>query len=366
MLRILRTGDTRLWVAVGVTVGLGMQAKQTVPLLFLGLAVGFLVNGQRAMFRSRWLWAGIALALVGVAPNVIWQATNSWPTATMDANLHAEHSGLGAAIKFPFITLLAAGLLLAPVWLAGAWALWRDRSFRAYRAFAVAFAIGVLFVWVAIPDRFYYLFGFYPVLFAAGALVTEGVVDGRRGFFRRTQRHAWLWRSRRVAVGIVIVNALLFLPVGLPVLPRSAVAAADLNTVNYNLGEEIGWHDFVRQVEHVWNSLPDDERRRAVVLTENYGEAGALVRFAHDGPARVYSGHNSFWSWGPPPDSATTVVVVGYEPKELASRFATCRLITRVHNSDDVHNDEDGAPISVCRDPVAPWHELWSRFKHYG
>jgi hypothetical protein len=167
-------------------------------------------------------------------------------------------------------------------------------------------------------------------------------------------------------VGIVIVNALLFLPVGLPVLPRSAVAAADLNTVNYNLGEEIGWHDFVRQMEHVWNSLPDDERRRAVVLTENYGEAGALVRFAHDGPARVYSGHNSFWSWGPPPDSATTVVVVGYEPKELASRFATCRLITRVHNSDDVHNDEDGAPISVCRDPVAPWHELWSRFKHYG
>ena len=58
--------------------------------------------------------------------------------------------------------------------------------------------------------------------------------------------------------------------------------------------------------------------------------------------------------------------MVGYEPKELASRFASCRLITRVHNSDDVHNDEDGAPVSVCRDPVVPWHELWSRFKHYG
>jgi hypothetical protein len=367
VLRVLRTGDTRLWLAVGLTVGLGMEAKQTIPLLFVGLAVGFLANGQRAVFRSPWLWAGVALSLVGAMPNLIWQATHSWPTLSMDANLHAEHSGLGAAIKFPFITLLAAGALLAPVWLAGAWALWSDRSLRTYRAFAVAAAVGAVFVWVYIPDRFYYLFGFYPALFAAGAIVTEGVVDGRRGFFRRVQqRRARLWRSRRVAAGIVIFNALLFLPVGLPVLPRSAVAAADLNKVNYNLGEEIGWHDLVRQVGEAWRSLPDDERRHAVVLTANYGEAGALLRFASGGPARAYSGHNSFWSWGPPPDSATTVVTVGYDPNELASRFATCRRVARVHNSDGVHNDEDGEPISVCRDPIAPWHQLWPHFKHYG
>jgi 4-amino-4-deoxy-L-arabinose transferase-like glycosyltransferase len=367
VLRVLRTGDSRLWVAVGLTVGLGMEAKQTIPLLFVGLAVGFLTNGQRAVFTSPWLWAGVGLALAGAAPNLIWQATHSWPTLSMDASLHAEHSGLGAAIKFPFITLLAAGALLVPVWLAGAWALWGDRSFRTYRAFAVAAAIGAVFVWVYIPDRFYYLFGFFPTLFAAGAIVTEGVVDGRRGFFRRVQRRrARLWRSRRVAAGIVIVNALVFLPVGLPVLPRSAVAAADLNKINYNLGEEIGWHDLVRQVDEVWRTLPGAARRHAVLLTANYGEAGALLRFAGRGPSRVYSGHNSFWSWGPPPDSAATVVTVGYEPKELASRFATCRLAARVHNSDDVHNDEDGEPISVCRDPTVSWHELWSHFKHYG
>ena len=231
----------------------------------------------------------------------------------------------------------------------------------------MAFAIGVLFVWVAIPDRFYYLFGFYPVLFAAGAVVSEGVVDGRRGFFRRTQRHAWLWRSRRVAVGIVIVNALLFLPLGLPVLPGSAVAAADLNTVNYNLGEEIGWPDLVHQVDEVWKSLPDDERRRAVV-TDLELRRGRRTRALR--PRWI----------GSRLQRPQFVLVVGTSARlrdhrrrgRLRAEGArvraspACRLITRVHNSDDVHNDEDGAPISVCRDPVVPWHELWSWFKHYG
>lgn len=366
VLRILRTGDARLWLAVGLAVGLGMEAKQTVPLLFAGLTVGLLLNRQRALFKSPWLWAGVGIAIVGVTPNVVWQATHSWPTATMDANLRAEHSGLAHAIAFPFITLLAAGALLLPVWLAGAWALWSDAAFRTYRAFAVAFAIGVVFVWVTIPDRFYYVFGFFPVMFAAGAVVTDGVVGGRRGFFRRQPRRAWLWRSRRAAVVILVVNALLFLPLGLPVLPQSVVAAADLNKVNYNLGEEIGWPELARQVDDVRRSLPEEQRAGAVVLTANYGEAGALIRYTPWGAARVYSGHNSFWSWGPPPDSATTAIVVGLEPRDLAASFATCRLVARVRNRAGVDNDEAGEPISVCHDPSEPWPVLWPRFRHYG
>src|SRR5262249_16379525 len=101
VLRILRTGNDRLWLAVGLVVGLGMEAKQTVPLLLAGLAIGFIVNRQIAVFASRWLWAGVVIALVGMSPNLVWQATNGWPTLSMNANLRSEHSGLGYAIKFP-------------------------------------------------------------------------------------------------------------------------------------------------------------------------------------------------------------------------------------------------------------------------
>jgi hypothetical protein len=366
VIRLLRTGDERLWLAVGVSVGIGMEAKQTVLLLLAGLALGFVVNRQRDVFASRWLWVGVGLALAGWAPNLVWEATHSWPTVSMDASLHSEHSGLGYAIKYPFITLLAAGALLAPVWLAGAWSYWTDPRLRRYRSFAVAFAVGFVFLWVYIPDRFYYLFGIYPVLFAAGAIVTDEVVAGGRGFLRQEAKHRWLWRSRRAAIGIVVVNGLVFLPLGLPVLPPSTVAAANLNKLNYNLGEEIGWHDFVHQVTTVWRSLPPGERVRAIVLTSNYGEAGALIRFAHDEIPAVYSGHNSFWSWGPPPDTASTTVAVGFARDELAPHFRQCQLAARVHNAAGVHNDEHDLPIWVCTDPTRPWSRAWPSFKHYG
>ena len=366
VMRFLRTDDEKLWLAVGLAVGIGAEAKQTVALLLVGLAVGFLVNGQRRMFASRWLWAGAVIVFIGVAPNIVWEVTHSWPTLTMDANLHTEHSGLNYAVKFPFIILLAAGLLISPVWLAGLWSFFVDPHRRRDRGFAIAFATGLVFLWVYIPDRYYYLFGIYPASFAAGSLITEQVVDGTRGFFRHRPKHRWLWRSRRVAVGMVALNAVLFLPLGLPVLPRTVVGTLDLNKINYNLGEEIGWHELVDQVTAVWQLLPPDVRRHAVVLTSNYGEAGALIQFHGNASPEVFSGHNSFWSWGPPHNDVTTVVAVGFRQDELSPHFASCRLVGHVHNNAGVHNDEQGAPIRVCSHPTSTWDQLWPAFKNYG
>jgi hypothetical protein len=367
VLRILRTGNERLWLAVGAVVGVGLEAKNTVLLLLLGLAIGFLVTRQSRIFRSPWLWAGAALAVVLWAPNLIWQATNGWPTAEMDGNLRAEHSGLGYAVKYPFVMLLALGLVVAPVWMSGWWALWRDRGMTAWRAFAVAFAFGFVVLWLVIPDRFYYLLGIYPVLIAAGALVTERVVDGVRGFFRAQPRRRLLWRSRRWAIGLVLGGGLVLLPLALPVLPPSALATVALQNVNYNLGEEIGWQDLTREVAAAWRSLPPVERRSAVIITENYGEAGAIDRYG--GPLqlpRPYSGHNSFWSWGPPRPSRGTAIAIGFDRRQLMPYFGTCVLAGRVHNHDGVDNEENGHPIWVCTDQRAPWPEIWDAFKHYG
>ena len=57
-------------------------------------------------------------------------------------------------------------------------------------------------------------------------------------------------------------------------------------------------------------SLPADERARAVILTNDYSEASPLILLGTGLPP-VYSGHNAYWSWGPPPDDRTVVIHVG-------------------------------------------------------
>jgi hypothetical protein len=103
-----------------------------------------------------------------------------------------------------------------------------------------------------------------------------------------------------------------------------------------------------------------------VIFTENYGEAGALKRF---GPSRglphVYSGHNSFTSFGRPPDGAAPVLVVGYSRRSYAEiGFRDCRRVSRFDNGFGVENEEQGGPLWICAGPRLPWHVIWPRLHH--
>ena len=91
-------------------------------------------------------------------------------------------------------------------------------------------------------------------------------------------------------------------------MPADRLAATPVVAVNYDAGETVGWPAFAATVAEVRARVPAGER--VAVLTRNYGEAGAVDHFLPAlGPA--HSGHNAYWDWGPPPDDATAVIVVG-------------------------------------------------------
>ena len=165
----------------------------------------------------------------------------------------------------------------------------------------------------------------------------------------------------------VLVAAAIGLPVSLPVLPAHALAAVPLQKLNYNLGEEIGWPELVRTVALVYRSLPRRERARAAIVTGNYGEAGAVDRY---GPALglppAFSGHNSYWWWGPPRPSRGVTIAVGFGRSGLSPYFSDVRLAARIHNGAGVQNDEQGQPVWLCLDQRVPWPRIWPRFRHYG
>jgi 4-amino-4-deoxy-L-arabinose transferase-like glycosyltransferase len=56
----------------------GLLNKHNVLFCCLGLAIGLALTGWRQQLRSRWLWAGGALALLIWAPNLVWNAQHQW------------------------------------------------------------------------------------------------------------------------------------------------------------------------------------------------------------------------------------------------------------------------------------------------
>ena len=93
--------------------------------------------------------------------------------------------------------------------------------------------------------------------------------------------------------------------------------------------------------------LPDG----AVVFTGNYGEAGAFEWYGVGAP--VYSGHNGWRNWGPPPDGAGPVVVVFYP--DPAVDFTGCERAATLHNDVGIDNEEEGQGVWVCDGPIGSW-----------
>jgi hypothetical protein len=118
----------------------------------------------------------------------------------------------------------------------------------------------------------------------------------------------------------------------------------------------------------VYHSLPPEQRVDTVALTANYGEAGALDLFRRRGTdlPPAYSGHNSYADWGPPPESATTVIAVGFDEPSLRRWFASVQPAARVDNGVGLANEEQGRTVWVCTGRRESWARLWPELRHLG
>ncbi len=86
LVRILKGGDTRLWLLFGLVAGLGLENKYSMGFLGLGLIVGLALTPARRHFLDKWLWLGGALAVVIFLPHVLWEVHNHFPTAEFIRN----------------------------------------------------------------------------------------------------------------------------------------------------------------------------------------------------------------------------------------------------------------------------------------
>lgn len=342
VIRALRDGG-RVWLAVGTVAGVGLLTKALVAAYLGTLLIGVLACGPRAALRDRWLWLGVLLAAALWAPHLGWQSLHGWPQLTFGDHIATVGNG-GSEPRwtFPLYQLVDVSPLLVPVWVAGLWALARDPAMRWVRAFAVSY--GLLFAMLLVAGgKHYYLAGTYAVLLGAGAVVLE----------------RWIHRGRvrgRIVTGVLAVNAALIAWLMLPLIPVTSLPGSPQASVSPLPPETVGWPELVSTVAAARDALPAAERGRTVVLASNYGEAGAVELL---GDAPVHSGHNSYADWGPPPETATTVVAVGYDEATLRRWFASVRVVARIENAAGVQNDERGQPVAVATGRLAPWTALW-------
>jgi hypothetical protein len=346
VLRALVRNQGRWWLLGGLVAGLSLYNKQLIVVLLVAVAVGVLLAGPRPPRLVAWALGGLAVTVVVGLPNLVYQVANGFPQLAMGAALSAHNGWAVRPFVIPFLVVLL-GPTLVPIWVAGLVALARRPEWRPIRALAVIFAVVVVLV-VLMGAQFYYTYGILSAVFAVGCVPAVE-------WAARTGR-------RRLLVAAVAVNAAISAVISLPVVPLPLLGLTPIPAIDQTARDQVGWPNFARQVDRVAATHAPG----AIVLTTNYGEAGGIARFAPRLASRVYSGHNELADLTPPPAATRTVVTVGWGMEWAERFFSRCRVVARLDSGVAVRSEEQGAPVRVCTDRIAPMSAVWARAAHLG
>jgi Dolichyl-phosphate-mannose-protein mannosyltransferase len=339
------------WIGVGLLSGLAMEIKILAAPLLACCLLGVVAVGPRRRLASLRPWVAVLIALILAAPNLIWQATHGFPLAAVATNIASggSTSSTSRVALLPTV-LLDVGPVVSIVLVAGLVVLLRTRERRSVDGWlAASFLIFVVFLLIT-GGKAYYPAAFFPALLAAGA---GPILD-------------WIlvrpWR-RVLAIALLIISLVITPSLTLPLGPVGSPLYKIATGVNPDLANEVGWPDFVDTMAGVVATVPPAEISHTIVLTGAYQQAGALELLRPSNGVRlppIYSGHNGFWYWGPPPDFATEAVVVGdFSPELLSRSYARCEVRSTVSSPTGVSNDLTGTPVRWCTGRLRPWSELW-------
>ena len=277
-------------------------------------------------------------------------------------------AGHNRAVYWP-AQILYTGVVLTPVWVAGAvWSL-RSAETRRFRAVAIA-CVTVIALQFVLGGKAYYPGAAFTFLLAAGCVPLERRLAARTQLARRTQAArawpGWLVTPAVLAGAAMVAGALLAAPVALSVLPARVLHTVPLQKINYDLAETIAWPKLVALVAQEYDSQPAAKRRRTTILTGNYGEAGAIERYGPGaGLPQAYSGANNFWLWGPPPAGDSAAIAVNVDPALLRREFAHVLQVTTFWNGLGVRDDEQGVQIFIATGLRSSWAQAWPAFRNY-
>jgi hypothetical protein len=367
VVRLVRDDEPRYWLPLGLVLGVALLNKID-PLVFgLGLAVATLATPLRRHLRRREPWLGAAIAVLIFSPYVLWQVFHGWATLEFMHNATAYKNVATSPVHFLLAQIGEIHPLNLWLWLTGLVWLLATRAGRRFRALGIVFLVA-LAVMVLGHGKPYYLGPAFPMLLAAGAVATD------RGLGRLRAR----W-PRPALLATLAAGGLALAPLAIPVLPVDTFMAyqralgreprADerqaLGPLPQFFADRFGWREMTAEVARVVRSLPEAERERALIVTSNYGEAGALLYYGRgEGLPPVASQHNSFYLWGPQREDPQVVILVGMSAASVGDVFDEVHEAGRIVAPYAMPYETEN-PILVCRGFKIPLEEAWRQGRHY-
>ncbi|HEY8312116.1 MAG TPA: glycosyltransferase family 39 protein, partial [Gemmatimonadaceae bacterium] len=362
----LESGDRRsAWLSFGVAIGLGLLCKFSILFLCVSVLAAVLLTPMRRELLTPWPWIAVLIMLIIGSPSVVGQITLDYPVVAQMRALNAgqlQHVTPAEYFSMQLMFLGPVGLLVA---ITGAVAMLVSDQLRRYAAVSLSCILAFLLLLV-LHGKPYYIGPIYPALLGAGAVVLGGMNSQRA----RLVVPAVRWS----AVALTIAFSLIALPMSLPILSVTATARyaarfaggvalrtnhGTIDQLPQDFADMLGWRDEASTLASVYRSLSPAEQRETVIVTGNYGQAGAAEFYASEFKLPpVVSTAGSFWFFGPGKLPGAVVISVGVDVRDLRKFWSSVAEVRRLERPWSVAEERD-KPIFVSRGPRTSLQALW-------
>lgn len=362
--RMISGNNPKLWLVIGMLLGLAFLNKYSVLFFILGFFIAILFSRHRKLFNSRYFYFSIIIGIIIIMPNIWWQYSHGWPVVYHMSELKRTQMVNMRYINF-FTDILSLNLASTIIWVFGLFSFLFLKQEKENRYVGVAYIIIILLFLIS-KGKGYYILGLIPFLFAAGGYTMEKYLKGR------------LIHLEYFILFLCVDYSLIGLPFGLPILSFEKLSNytkktdhlliypfyrwedGKVHNISQVYSDMTGWKELAGLVAKAYGQLPENDRGICTIYVEsNYGDTGAINFYGkeYNLPDAV-TFQESYVIWAPDSIPAGPLIYINREPGDIRKLFNNVTEIGSVNNS---FFRENGLLVFLCTDPAVSVQEVYSK-----
>ena len=278
IIKYINTQKDKFLIYFGILAGFALLNKYLSILLFSGLIVVIPFTKYRDVLTKRMFWTGLAAGFLIFLPNLIWQATKSFPVFGHFSELYDTqlvHMDIPLFLKEQLLMPFAGSVLTV----AGLLFLLTSKKAAKFRflGFVALFVIVALLI---LKGKSYYTLGVFPLLIISGSVSYDLWIKK-------------LWIKMVIPIFLILVT-IPVVPMGLPVYNKDGMIEyfsildkkygidlgrrfedGSIHSLPQDYADMLGWEELTTIANKAWQMI--DDKKAAFIYCSNYGQAGAIT-----------------------------------------------------------------------------------------
>lgn len=353
-IKMISTGNTRLWLWIGAAGGLAFMNKYLVVFLYAGFLPALLATPYRKMLLSKHVLWAVAIALLIVSPNLYWQYVHGWPVVHHIQELNKTQM-VNMTSKNFLADLYTLNSLLTFFWVPGLGVVLLNQAEKKYRYLGLVFLF-VISLFLLSGGKAYYVLGLFPMIYAVSGYVWEKYITRR---FKKLSYSVLIFLFLFTAISVPLSLPLLTFDKlkiyaertrGLASYPFSRWEDGKRYPISQVFSDMTGWKELVALVDIAYRRIPEDIRPNATIYAErNYGYAGAIHFYGKQyGLPEAITFLDSYVLWAPDTILRGPMIYINYDIAGLDNLFEKCTTMGTVTNP---YFRERNLKVFLCENP---------------